>query len=120
MKREDLLKDMKSSVGTQEPVVFFEKMVDVFNLLFDKIDLLEKSLHNVKTQTALSIEWEPRIAADMLVKQIEILRQDKDTYFTELSTLKKAYAEDLVTQNYTAFCQFWLDTLGWHPFLDYK
>lgn len=120
MKRQDLLKDMKDSIGTKEPVEFFDKMVDVFNLLFDKIEGLEKNLHDVKVHTSLSIEWEPRVAADLLVKQIDVLRQDKDTYFAEITALKKAYAEDLVTQNYNVFSQFWLDTLGWHPFLDYK
>lgn len=119
MKREDLLKEMRESVGTKEPIVFFEKMVDVFTLLFDRIDRLESELRRVKTQAALAIEWEPRVAADMLVKQIEVLRQDKDTYFAEIDALKKAYADDLVTQNYHSFCEFWLNTLGWHPFLDY-
>lgn len=120
MKREDLLKEMKNSIGTKEPVEFFDKMVDVLNLLFDRIDNLENNLQAVKKQTALAIEWEPRVAADMIAKQIEVLRQDKDTYFAEISSLKKAYAEDLVTLNYNSFCKFWMDTLGWHPFLDYK
>ena len=120
MKREDLLKDMKAAIGTQDPIVFFEKMVDVFVLLFDKIEKLEQETSKTKLQSALAIEWEPRIAADMLASKIEVLRKDKDTYFAEITAFKKAYAEDLVTQNYSQFCQFWIDTLGWHPFLDYK
>lgn len=119
MKRQDLLKEMKDAVGTQEPIVFFAKMIDVFNLMFDRIDQLENNLRQVKNHAALAIEWEPKVAASMIAKQIEALRQDKDTYFMEIEALKKAYADDIVTQNYTQFCQFWLDTLGWHPFLDY-
>jgi len=118
MKREDVLKEMKESVGTKDPIEFFAKMVDVFNLLFDKIDNLEKSLKRVKTQSALAIQWEPKVASDMLAKQVQVLRQDKDTYATEIETLKKAFAEDVVTRNYEDFCNFWVDTLGWHPFLD--
>lgn len=111
MKREDLLNEMKSSIGTKDPIEFFDKMVDVFNLLFDRMDRLER-------QTALSIHWDPKIAADMLAKQVTKLREDKDTYANEISALKKAFAEDLVTQNYNDFCSFWSDTLGYHPFLD--
>lgn len=120
LKREDLLKEMKESIGTKDPVVFFDKMIDVFNLLFDRIDRLEVGNHRLHTYTALAIQWEPRVASDLLAKQIDILRQDKDTYFNELSALKKAYGENIVTQNYPDFCRFWLDTLGWHPFLDYS
>lgn|ERR1700723_403280 len=113
MKRADLLKEMKESIGTKDPIVFFEKMTDMFGLLFDHIDRLE-------THSALAIEWEPRVAADMLAKQIDVLRQDKDTYFVEITALKRAYAEDIITQNYNSFCVFWRETLGWHPFLDYR
>jgi hypothetical protein len=118
MKREDILKEMKDAVGTKEPIEFFAKMTDAFGLLFDHIDRLEGQLHRIKTQSALSIQWEPRVASDLLAKQVDILRQDKDTYFTEIDSLKKAFAEDRVTQNYHDFCTFWQETLGWHPFLD--
>lgn len=120
MKREDLLKEMKDSVGNKEPVEFFAKMVDVFSLLFDRIDQLENNLQHLKIQSSLAIQWEPKIASDMIAKQVDVLRQDKDTYFNEITALKKAFAEDVVTQNYHEFCKFWLDTLGWHPFLDYS
>jgi hypothetical protein len=120
MTRNDLLKEMRNTIGTQEPVVFFNKMVDVFNLLFDRIDGLEKDLIEIKRQTTLSIGWEPRVASKMLSDQISILRQDKDTYFNELSLFKQAYAENVVTLKYDTFCEFWEDTLGYHPFLDYK
>jgi hypothetical protein len=120
MKREDLLAEMKKGIGNEDPIVFFSKMIDVFSLLFDRIDFLERDLRRIKIQSALAINWEPKVASDMLADQINILRQDKDTYFTELSTLKKAFAEDKVTQNYDDFCNFWIEVLGWHPFLEYK
>ena len=84
----------------------------------DRIDQLETTMRRVKTQSALAINWEPRVAANMLTKQVEILRQDKATYFSEIAALMKAFAEDEVTQNYDLFCEFWVNTLGWHPFLD--
>lgn len=119
MKKEDLLKEMKESIGTKDPLVFFDKMVDVFNLMFDRMEVLEKSLNRIKTQSALAIKWESKVASDMLSKEVDILRRtDKDTYAVEISALKQAYSEDLVTQNYNDFCKFWEDTLGWHPFLD--
>ena len=70
MKREDLLLDMKKSVGTQDPIVFFEKMIDVFNLLFDRIDQLEENVKYTRLQTALAIQWEPKVARAMLTAQI--------------------------------------------------
>lgn len=119
MKREDLLKEMKESIGTKEPVEFFAKMVDVFNILFDKLEAQESALQRIKTQSALAIQWEPKVASDMLAKEVNVLRaRDKDAYATEILALKKAFSEDQVTQNYNDFCKFWQDTLGWHPFLD--
>lgn len=120
MNRQELIRDMKSVVGTREPLVFFEKMTDLFTMLFDKIDRLELELHHVKTNSALAIQWEPRVAADMLSKEIIKLKKlDKETYAFEIMELQKAYGDDRVTQEYMSFCQFWQDTLGWHPFLDY-
>lgn len=118
MNREVLLKEMKDAVGTKDPIEFFAKMVDTFALLFDRIDFLEKSLRQIKTQSALAVEWDARLASDMIAKQVQVLRQDKDTYANEITALKQAYAEDKITQSYQEFCQFWSDTLGWHPFLD--
>jgi len=119
MKRQDLLLAMKASVGTKDPIVFFNQMVDALGLLFDRIDVLEDELKRVKTNSALAIKWEPKIALDMLAEQIKNLREDKDNYFHELVSLKVAFGENKVTQSYDQFCQFWLETLGWHPFLDY-
>lgn len=120
MKREELLKEMKSIIGTRDPVEFFGKMVDVFGLLFDRIDQLESDLHRVKVQSALAINWEPRVASDMITAQIQMMAHDKDTYFNELAAFKKAFVENKVTKNYDDFCSFWVETLGYHPFLDYK
>jgi hypothetical protein len=120
MKKEDLLKEMKESIGTKTPIEFFDKMVDVFTLMLNQIDSLEKQLRAIKVQSALAIKWDARVASNMLSKQVTILRsdKDKDIYLDEIEALKKAFAEDLVTQNYEDFCTFWQDTLGWHPFLD--
>jgi hypothetical protein len=118
MKKEETLKKMLESIGTKDPIEFFAEMVNVFSILFDRIDKLESTLKVIKTQSALSIQWEPKVASDMLAKQVNILREDKESYSAEISALKKAFAEDMVTQTYTGFCEFWEDTLGWHPFLD--
>lgn len=122
MNRETLLKEMKESIGTKDPIEFFAKMVDVFTVLFDRIDQLEDNLQLVKTQSALAIQWEPKVASNMIADQVNKFRNslDREIYETEISALKKAFAEDLVTQNYADFCQFWQDTMGWHPFLDGK
>ncbi|HEY5267896.1 MAG TPA: hypothetical protein VII94_02075 [Candidatus Saccharimonadales bacterium] len=120
MKREDILKKMKECIGTQEPIVFFEKMVDVLDLLFNQIDQLKIDVNKANVKATLAIKWEPRVASQMLTDVISDLRQNKDTYSEQLSKLKKAYAENIVTQNYDSFCNFWEDVLGYHPFLDYK
>lgn len=120
MDRKTLLKEMKGTIGTQEPIVFFDKMVDIFNLLFDRIEKLESDLDKTRINAALAIQWEPRIARTMITNQIDILRENKESYIEEISMLKKAFIEDKVTQNYNEFCSFWEGTLGFHPFLDYK
>jgi len=120
MKQEDLLTEMRNSIGTQDPIIFFEKMVDVFDQLFNQIDQLKFEVKKANTKATLAIQWEPKVASTMLSNMINDLRQDKETYFEEISELKKAFAEDVVTQTYDTFCKFWIDVLGWHPFLDYK
>lgn len=119
MNRKVLLQEMKDSVGNQAPVVFFEKMCDAFNLLFDRIDELEEQVRESNLKAALAIQWEPKVAQTMITEQINLLRQDRDTYTEEISQLKKAFVENKVTQSYDEFCQFWQDVLGFHPFLDY-
>jgi hypothetical protein len=120
MDRKTLLQDMKGLIGTQEPIFFFEKMVDVLGLLFDRIEKLEGDLAETRKNATLAIQWEPKVARAMITDQIDTLRDNKDDYFDEISKLKKAFVEDKVTQNYHDFCAFWEDTLGFHPFLDYK
>lgn len=120
MNRQDIIREMKAVVGTREPLVFFDKMTDLFTLLFDRIDKLESDLLSVRVNSALAIQWEPKLASDMLVAQVDILREDKETYANELSSLKKAFAEDKITQSYPKFVAFWQETLGWHPFLNYR
>lgn len=119
MNREELFSDMKNSIGIQEPIVFFKKMTDVFELLFDKLDDMEIELKKANLKAALAIQWEPKMAGMMLSTMISELRQDKETYFNEISKLKQAALENKVTQNYNDFCTFWEEVLGWHPFLDY-
>ena len=120
MKREDVLKEMKEMVGKKDPIEFFGKMVDMFGLLFDRLDELELELKQASLKSALAIQWEPKVASSLITSVIDELREDKETYFNEISLLKKAFQEDKVTQNYADFCAFWQETLGWHPFLDYK
>jgi hypothetical protein len=119
MSHKNLLQEMRDSVGQKDPVVFFEKMVSVFEAMFHKLEGLEKDLNKVKTNSALSIQWDSKVASDMLIRQIQVLREDSDTYFAEIHALKNAFKEDTVTQNYNNFCKFWVNCLGWHPFLDY-
>ncbi len=120
-----IIDEMNGAVGTKEPIEYFKSLTAAFEIMFDLLQTQEKQLkqikeelHRVKTQSALAIQWEPKVAADMMSKQIDIFRKDKDTYFQELDLFKKAYTEDRVTQNYHDFCSFWSETLGWHPFLE--
>jgi hypothetical protein len=110
--------DMKDSVGKKEPIEYFRSLTTVFEMLFDCLDKQQNDLNKIKMHSALAINWEPKVAADMLSKQIDILRQDKENYFMELSAMKAAYTEDKVTQNYVDFVEFWTTTMGWHPFLE--
>lgn len=120
MNRKDLLKDMEASIGTLDPIVYFEKMTKLFGILFDHLEKLEDNIVQLKNRCALAIQWEPKVAADMLAKEIEDLRRiDKNVYAVEIAALQTAYAEDKITQEYSDFCRFWQDTLGYHPFLDY-
>lgn len=119
MKREDLLKEMKDSVGNKDPIVFFDKMTDALNLLFDRIDILKISVDKLKTQTALAINWDAKIAADIIANEVKALQAiDKVLYENEIAMLRVAYATDTVTQSYKEFCEFWQNTLGYHPFLE--
>jgi hypothetical protein len=121
----DLIHKMNETIGAKEPIEYFKFLTQAIEMLIDDnivqreiIQDMRAELHRVKTQSALAIQWEPRVAANMMSKQIDVLRQDKDTYFQELESFKKAFVEDRVTQNYHDFVKFWTETLGWHPFLE--
>lgn len=123
--QKSMFQEMRDSVGTKDPLEYFKLLVNVLESLNEQLDdqgqqlvALRSELNRVKTQSALAIQWEPKVAADMMSKQIDLLRADKDTYFQELEDFKKAYTEDRVTQNYHDFCSFWSEILGWHPFLE--
>lgn len=118
--KDELLKSMREDIGNKSPLDFFAKFVDAFELLFSRIDQLEAELRKVKTNSALAINWDPKVASQLISKEIDKLRndKDKDLYANELSALKKAYSRTFV--DYNAFVTFWIDVLGYHPFMDYE
>jgi hypothetical protein len=118
--RENLINDMRDCIGTRDPIEYFSKLVSALDLLFDEIEILQTQNIGLHVKTALAIQWEPSLALDLLDAQINTLREDRDLYHAEISAFKKARMEDSVTQSYEAFCKFWVDTLGYHPFLPYK
>lgn len=118
--RDQLLKDMESSVGTKDPLVYFRDMALLFKCLFEEHDALAQENEMLRTMVALAIKWEPAVARGMLDTRIALLRENKDVFHVEISAFKKARMEDSVTQNYENFCKFWEDTLGYHPFIEYK
>jgi hypothetical protein len=120
MDKKQILDEMKTMIGNKDPILFFEKMTSLFEALSNQMDSLEKSLDKVKTNSALAIAWDPKVANDLLSHQIDVLRADKELYHEQLSEVKKAYVQGIVTQDYNTFVNFWLDTLGYHPFLNYK
>jgi len=120
MSREELLKEMKECVGNKDPIEFFSLMVDVFSNLFNELDQLKTDNTRLRIYAAFPIQWDPKVASDLLSDEIDILRRDKETYHSEIHDLKVAYAEGKIVKSYDEFCKFWVTTLGWHPFLDYK
>ena len=122
---QSIIDEMNNAVGTKEPIEYFKSLTVAFEIMFDLLQTQEKhmqdmraELNRIKLQSALAIQWEPKVASNMMSKQIDVLRADKDTYFQELDAFKKAYTEDRVTQNSHDFCKFWSETLGFHPFLE--
>ena len=120
MSKENLIKEMMETIGDKDPILFFQKLTLLFERLSIQMDEIQDDLDKVKTNSALAIAWDPKVASDLLSHQIDVLRQDRDLYHDQLSDLKKAYVEGLVTQDYITFVNFWVDTLGFHPFLNYK
>jgi hypothetical protein len=117
MNRSDLLKEMKASVGTKDPTEYFSNLTDVLSLLFDELESSKQEAAKMKFLLALAIKWDYRVASDLLAVQINELRVNKDIYFDEITKLKQAFKENIITLDYDTFCAFWQETLGWHPFL---
>ena len=122
MNREDLLKEMKNTIGTESPRIFFDKMVDVFGLLFDKLDRLEKQLKITKRYAALSINWNDQCAKTMIMEEIAFLRKNgkqpdnTNLYSNEIEKLEYMYNWPIGScEN---FCHQWQLILGYHPFLE--
>lgn len=124
MNRADLLKEMKESVGTKEPTVFFGKMVDVLNMLFDKVDSLEKSLQKTQINTVMLMKWDQQVVANMISDEMVFLRANgkqadgTNMYQRELDELSQAYMYGQHIGDYSSFVNFWKDLLGYHPFLE--
>lgn len=114
-----LLIEMKEMIGKKDPILFFEKFVEVFDTLFTKIDNLEKKVIKAKNHSALAIKWDPKLASKMLAEEIDKLRENKEVFHSELSAFKQAYNDDIVTQSYDSFVEFWQNVIGEHPFLEY-
>ena len=51
------LRELRESIGNKDPIEFFAKFVDAFELLFDKLDQLESEVRTAKVNSALSISW---------------------------------------------------------------
>ena len=122
----NLLSKMESSVGTEDPIEYFKLLTQAIGELYSSNLLLKDQLNKIERNSALSIMWDEQIALTMLSQEIDRLRasDDKDLYFDILKDLKTAYTltstPSSVTCNYQRFCQFWIDKLGYHPFLNYR
>jgi len=118
--RNKLFEETLLSIGNKDPIEYFKNITILLRELFNKIDHLESQVKQAKFNAALAIDWDAKLAADMISKQIDILRssQDKDLYKEELRKLKAAYS--LSFNNPKSFVDFWIETLGYHPFLDYN
>lgn len=125
MNREDLLKEMKDSVGTKDPIVFFQKMTDAFSLLFESLDSLEVQVKKAQLNSVLAIDWDVEAAQDLISKEVSYLRKngkqtDGTNIFTdEIAALQQeAMIREEMNEGYKSFCAWWKDLLGYHPFLE--
>lgn len=124
MNKDDLLEDMRSSIGTKDPLVFFSCLVDVFDHLFNQIDDLKKELKSVQLNSTLAIQWDSKVAKNLIDEEIMVLRkigkQDDGTNFwePEIKALQETYMQGKNIDDYVSFCAFWQDLLGYHPFLE--
>lgn len=124
MNRDDIIKEMKESIGTKEPTVFFSKMTDLLSTLFDRVDSLEKSLQKTQINTVMLMQWDKSVVANMIGEEMEFLRKNgkqadgTNMYQEEIDTLKDAFMFGQAIDNYASFVNFWKSLLGYHPFLE--
>jgi hypothetical protein len=118
MQYKQILKEMKESIGTRDPVEYFDKLTDCLSALFDEIEKLNESNYKFKQLTTLAIKWDPKVASELIIIETKKLSNNKEFYGDLINTLKEAYNANEVTQSYEEFCTFWQDTLGWHPFME--
>lgn len=125
MNPKDVIKNMKESIGTKDPEVFFSHMTDMFVLLFDRLDSVQTELRRVQLNSTMAIQWDPRLALNMIDDEIHHMRttgkdplQGGNIYEDEIRILQTVYMNAPSLNNYSSFCKFWQDTLGYHPFLE--
>lgn len=123
MNRQDLIKEMRASIGTKDPVVFFEKMIDLFDALFEEMTFIRSEVQDTKNFMALAIKWDAKVANSMLVRTIMELRVKGDDgtniniFHEEISVLKKLMITGEMTVDYDTFVKKFTEILGYHPFL---
>lgn len=121
MNKSALIKEMKDCISNKTPIEFFDKLTDVLNHLCDKIEKLEAEVAKSRLTSVLAIKWDSRFALAMIEDQISFYRNnDANFHKDKIDELKRAYKEDIVTQDYDAFCSFWQDVVGVHPFMHYE
>ena len=120
--KKDLLNILKSSVGKEDPIVYFATLAEVIEQFSSSLESMESQLKLIERNSVLAIEWDAKVALDMILEQIEALRAspNREIYDDIILQLKTASVTPSITENYKQFCKFWLDTLGFHPFLNYK
>ena len=123
MNRQDLIKEMRASLGTKDPVVFFEKMIDLCDALFEEMTFIRSEVQDTKNFMALAIKWDAKVANSMLVRTIMELRVKGDDgtniniFHEEISVLKKLMITGEMTVDYDTFVKKFTEILGYHPFL---
>lgn len=112
---------MKDCIAEKTPVEFFDKLTDVLEHLCNKIEKLESEVAKARITGALAIKWDSTFALAIIEDQIEFFRNSDPVFHKDkIDELKRAYKEDVVTQNYETFVSFWQDVVGVHPFMHYE
>jgi len=121
MSKSVLIKEMKDCIAEKTPVEFFDKLTDVLEHLCNKIEKLESEVAKARITGALAIKWDSTFALAIIEDQIEFFRNSDPVFHKDkIDELKRAYKEDVVTQNYETFVSFWQDVVGVHPFMHYE